>query len=646
MPEFTIVSGDKFLFSNPDRNVGVHLVVYQNEELGLYEIMVEYPPEFTEGMTNINRIWLDIVAEPEEKVFGGGEQYSFLNLRGRNYPIWVREQGVGRNKSSMLTQTMDAFSKGGGDYHTSYWPQASFISSRKFYFESSYPTYSELDFTKSDRHTLYWHITVPSGEEGSVCNSCHLTFLVKSTLMEIIQTLNPGQPALPDWVYNGAILGVQGGTGKMLGYLDEAESQGVEVSAMWIQDWSGKITTEFGTRVFWNWAWNSTWYPDLDVVIKDLSDNRNVKVTAYVTGHLNIDGDIYKNFSDHENWLTQDDGERLLQDFGQFTVATVDLIETPADCNCLNIGRQWFKEVIKTNMIDFGFAGWMADFGEYTPTYARSKFSDRWWAEQHGEILHQVYSQEWAKLNREAVEDSGKLGEIMYWMRSGGIESKNYQVMSWAGDQTVDWTRSDGLPSSIVSALSLSLSGMGLTHSDIGGYTTISQLGVTRSKELLLRWAEYAAFTPVMRTHEGNQPEENHQFYSDKDTLQQFGRLTQIYVAISNYTRAAVRQNTDQHIPVMRPLFLCFENDNETFEQEYEYMYGDDLLVAPVLNPGVEDWTVYLPAEETWVHMWTKEEFTGGVYQEVPAPLGYPPVFYRQSSEWAQLFDSVGSMFL
>lgn len=355
MPEFTIVSGDKFLFSNPDRNVGVHLVVYQNEELGLYEIMVQYPPEFMEGMTNINRIWLDIVAEPEEKVFGGGEQYSFLNLRGRNYPIWVREQGVGRNKSSMLTQTMDAFSKGGGDYHTSYWPQASFISSRKFYFESSYPTYSELDFTKSDRHTLYWHITVPSGEEGSVCNSCHLTFLVKSTLMEIIQILNPGQPALPDWVYNGAILGVQGGTGKMLGYLDEAESQGVEVSAMWIQDWSGKITTEFGTRVFWNWAWNSTWYPDLDVVIKDLSDNRNVKVTAYVTGHLNIDGDIYKNFSDHENWLTQDDGERLLQDFGQFTVATVDLIETPADCNCLNIGRQWFKEVIKTNMIDFGF---------------------------------------------------------------------------------------------------------------------------------------------------------------------------------------------------------------------------------------------------------------------------------------------------
>ena len=82
--------------------------------------------------------------------------------------------------------------------------------------------------------------------------------------------------------------------------------------------------------------------------------------------------------------------------------------------------------------------------------------------------------------------------------------------MSWAGDQTVDWTISDGLPSSIVAALSLAVSGMGLSHSDIGGYTSIPQISdltpnpPIRDKELLLRWAEYSVFTPMMRTHEGN----------------------------------------------------------------------------------------------------------------------------------------------
>ena len=88
----------------------------------------------------------------------------------------------------------------------------------------------------------------------------------------------------------------------------------LKVAGMWIQDWSGKIVTDFGTRVFWNWRWNETWYPNLDTVIRwnlaflesksflwcqdpscsfrDL-DAEGVKVTAYVTAHLNVDGDVY-----------------------------------------------------------------------------------------------------------------------------------------------------------------------------------------------------------------------------------------------------------------------------------------------------------------------------------------------------------------
>ena len=644
LPEFEIINQNTFAFSNPERNVGINLVVYEDELTGLYELQVQYPEEFQEGLKNFNRIWLDLFSAPDEYVFGAGEQFTFLNLKGRKYPIWVREQGVGRNKSSTLTQIMDAYSRGGGDYHTTYWPQSSFISSRGFYFESSYQTYHELDFTEPDRHTVYWHMTVPSGEDGTLCTTCHLTFIVKPSLLELVQVLNPGQPPLPEWVYNGAILGVQGGTDLMLQYLDTAQSQGVQVAGLWIQDWSGKITTEFGTRVFWNWEWNKDWYPELDSIIQDLAA-RNITVTAYITAHLNMDGEVYKNCSSEDYWLTQDSGELLVQDFGEFNVTTVDIIQEPTDCNCINTARAWFKDLMTKNLIDLGLAGWMADFGEYTPTLARSKYAERWWAEDSGEILHQIFSLEWAKLNREVVEEAGKLGEILYWMRSGGIGSKDYQVLSWAGDQTVDWTQSDGLPSSIVSALSLAMSGMGLTHSDIGGYTTIPQLGITRTKELFLRWAEYSVFTPVMRTHEGNIPAANHQFYSDRDTLVQFGRLTRIYVELSVYTRATVQQNSEQSIPVMRPLFLMFEADPLSFKEEYEYMYGDDLLVSPVLQPGVQEWSVYLPAGETWVHLWTKVEYAGGEKVSVPAPMGNPPVFYRKLSKWSELFKNIGSLF-
>ena len=94
-----------------------------------------------------------------------------------------------------------------------------------------------------------------------------------------------------------------------------------------------------------------------------------------------------------------------------------------------------------------------------------------------GEILHQTIAEEWARVNREVLEENDMLDEVMYWMRAGGPRSKYYQSMSWAGDQTVDWTRSDGLKSSIIGALSLAVTGVGMSHSDVGGYTSSVAFG-------------------------------------------------------------------------------------------------------------------------------------------------------------------------
>ena len=376
---------------------------------------------------------------------------------------------------------MDLVAGAGGDYHTSYWPQPSFLSSRGYHMELTFPGYSELMLlpigaNSEIGHTLYWHYTL---DEEFPCTRCKIVLNSEATLMKTVQKINPGQPELPEWVYNGAIIGVQGGTDRMLEVLNKAKENDVAVSGMWIQDWSGKITTEFGTRVFWNWKWNSTWYPKLDEVIKELKDEQDVRVLAYITPHLHNEGNIFVDHESEENlWLKNRDSNGILsQDFGEFNVSTVDIITQDPECNCINTARIWYKDLIKTNLIDLGISGWMADFGEYTPMNAKTGFEGRWWNEEYNEILHGLLPQDWASLNREAVEETGKLGDIMYWMRAGGIESKYHQVMSWAGDQTVDWTKSDGLPSSIVAALSLAVSGMGLSHSDIGGYTSIPQLG-------------------------------------------------------------------------------------------------------------------------------------------------------------------------
>lgn len=79
----------------------------------------------------------------------------------------------------------------------------------------------------------------------------------------------------------------------------------------------------------------------------------------------------------------------------------------------------------------------------------------------------------------------------------------NYTTLMWAGDQNVNFDLADGLPSTVVAALSMGVSGIGMTHFDIGGYTTYASMGLRRTPELLIRSAEMAVFTPYMRTHEG-----------------------------------------------------------------------------------------------------------------------------------------------
>lgn len=85
----------------------------------------------------------------------------------------------------------------------------------------------------------------------------------------------------------------------------------------------------------------------------------------------------------------------------------------------------------------------------------------------------------------------------------------------------------------------------------------------------------------------------------------------------------------------MRPLFLHYEDDARAYTLKYQYLFGRDLLVAPVHEEGRTDWTLYLP-QDNWVNAWTGECCQGGDVT-VDAPLGKPPVFYRQHSEWADL---------
>jgi alpha-glucosidase len=194
----------------------------------------------------------------------------------------------------------------------------------------------------------------------------------------------------------------------------------------------------------------------------------------------------------------------------------------------------------------------------------------------------------------------------------------------------------------ICAALSSGLVGNAYHHSDIGGYTSL--FGNTRTPELLMRWAEMAAFTPLMRSHEGNRPGENLQIDQDPEVLAHFARMSRIYRHLAPYLRKLSAEAAATGLPCQRPLFLHHEDDRHTYAIQDAYLYGRDLLVAPVWRAGRTDWTTYLPRGVDWVHVWTGATHPGGAEATVPAPFGRPPVFRRADAPEAALFDALRSL--
>ncbi|XP_072166631.1 sulfoquinovosidase-like [Diadema setosum] len=574
--------------------------------------------KFGELPEDVNRVWLRLHAEEGEHVYGGGEQFTYFDMRGHLFPLWVQEQGVGRNKSSLITLLANNRDNGGGDYFTTYWAQPTYLSSRRYYAHFTTRDYSEFDFQAASFHEVYLWGTSP----GSIHFFTGSSYL---ELMEKFTGYQGRQPLLPEWVYNGVTLGLQGGTERMLKYLKLAQDNDIKVSSVWIQDWAGRIKTSFGRRIFWNWEWDPKHYPNLDKVVADL-DQQGVKVLVYANLNLNREGNLFKEAEGLGYLILDKSGNTYILDYGEFFCGIVDITNPAA--------AQWYKDrIIKKNMIDLGLGGWMADFGEYLPTDA--VFHNG----MSGSDLHNIWPTLWAQINREGVEEAGKLGEILYWMRAGFSGAQKYGVMTWAGDQFVDFSLSDGIASVIPAALSLGVSGFGLFHFDIGGYTSL--FGYTRTPELIFRYGEMAAFTSMMRTHEGNRPDENLQIYSNDCTLSQLAYHTKLYRGLNAYRRTVVWENTEQGIPTQRPLFAHYENDPTSYGIQYQYLFGRDLLVAPVHEAGRETWDVYLPPDN-WVFLWDETVTSkGGETVTVPSPIGKIPVFFRQESEWATSFRAL-----
>ncbi len=605
---------------------GERIITFVEEATGK-KLVVELREE--EGRTHLitqscegdwNRFWIRFDAEAGEHIYGCGETYSKFDLRGEKVRIWVAEhQNTSRISKKIIKEKLRGkrpkktlkFSA-----YESYYAQPTFVSSNRYYVHVNTNSYAEFDFTKKESITLYLQekpdIYMESGKDFA-------------EISEKLTSLLGRQRELPDWIYDGGIVAIQEGCEAVDRKIEKALAQGAKINGVWSQDWSGCRRTGFGYQVMWNWTYDKELYLDLPNKIKEWKE-KGVHFLGYINPFLAIEKEIYQEASKKGYCVKDKEGKDYLVTITTFPAAMIDFTNPDA--------YNWYKNLIKENMIGIGMSGWMADFGEYLPIDAVL------YSGENAEKIHNQWPAIWAKMNREAIEECGKEKEVFFFTRAGYTETIRHSAMMWTGDQHVDWSVDDGLPAVIPATLSLAMSGYGISHSDVGGYTTIMHM--RRSKELLLRWEEMNVFSPLWRSHEGNQPVNNVQFDDDEELMKQLRLCTHLHLELKEYLKACVQEEIEKGTPVMRPLFYHYDEDF-CYTEMAEYLLGRDILVAPVLEEGAITRNVTLPNDE-WVHLLTGEEYHGGKVL-VGAPVGLPPVFIRKSSPYAkQLVERMSAM--
>lgn len=483
----------------------------------------------------------------KEEVYGGGIQFSEYNNYNKKIINLSQENGLGRGGGSISKWTKLA--KVAGENYATYCPSPLILTSKNRSFAWNEYAYSEVDFT------------------SEIINFTILEESVEFTLGydDLTEQLNnitkPMPYALPKWS-TGTILGLQGGSESVLNKVKAVMDAGAWIDAIWIQDWVGKRQTKYGSRLNWTWQLDSLQYPAFESFKTELN-HKEIKLLGYVNPFFAEEGKYITEGLEKGYFIYEynNDTPRLF-DYGGMKGYMLDIFNEEA--------FEWMKGIIKTNLIDNGFSGWMADFAEWYPFGEDQEF-----------IIddlkkHNEYPVLWAKLNYEVIKESGE--ELFFFNRSGGTETAKYSSMMWAGDQMVDYSEEDGLLSIFDAYLSSSYSGLPMIHSDAGGYTSVKKpiiKNYIRDTALLKDWLFLEACTPVLRTHEGLLPEDNAQVY-DEDMKMFFAEVTQLHAKLQPYFESLITARNEHN----QPIFLEAKAVHASFNNQLKSMaVGQDLVI-------------------------------------------------------------------
>ena len=537
--------------------------------------------------------------DPSEQYFGLGEKTGALDRAGRRFRMSNTDaMGYDARTSDPLYKHLP--------FYITRRPESGAC------FGLFYDTLSDCTFDfgceRSNYHGVYRYFEAEHGD-------LDLYVIAGPALAAVTErfTWLTGSPAAtPDWAlaYSGSTMSytdAPDAQARMGEFLDKLALHDLPCGSFHL---SSGYTSIGARRYVFNW--NRDKFPEPEALI-DRYAKAGVRLIANIKPALLDDHPAFAALTQQGLFLSEE-GQPALEQFWDGCGGYLDFTNPAA--------AAWWKEQVTRQLLDLGVAATWNDNNEYEVTNPR--------ALAHG-FGRPFPAREMKPLQTLLMMRASKQAQVAhapdetpYLVSRAGCTGMHRYVQTWSGDNATSW---ETLKYNIKMGLGLALSGVSNIGHDVGGFS-----GPAPGRELLLRWIAFGVFMPRFSVHSWNEDGSTTEPWMYPEAMETVRALFRLREILRPHIATALADYRSRYIPAVRPVFYDFPNDPEVWAETDDFLLGRDILVAPVVEPGVESRRVRLPAGASWRDPYSGEVHEGGQVLEVAAPMDRPPYFRREAA--------------
>ncbi len=412
---------------------------------------------------------------------------------------------------------------------------------------------------------------------------------------------------------------------EVLDVVEEYSKRGIKLSSIAID--------------YFHWPKQGEYKFDLDYwknpkeLVKKLKEEYSVEPIVSVWPTVQSDAENYNDYLENGYLVNVNRGVRMTMQIQGNTVF-VDMTNENA--------REYVWDRIDKNYKQLGIDYYWLDVAE--PGYSVYDFDN--YRYKKGNVLScgNIYPIDYLKMIYDGLYEDTE--SVVTLVRGAWAGAQKYGALVWSGDIDSSF---EAFNNQVNTGLNMGLAGIPWWTTDIGGFHGGNPKD-PEFRELMVRWFQYATFSPILRMHGDRLPHSKplsnkgggsmvtgapNEIWSYGEEVEVIlTKFVKIRESLKTYLKKLMKEAHEDGTPIMRTLFYEFPEDDKTWEVDNTYMLGDEILVAPIMNYKDRSRKVYLPKGHTWENIFNGVSYKGGETYEIECPLEEIPIFLKQNSKY------------